>query len=85
MQGEGSAEQICQALEHFSRSGWAEAVILARGGGSLEDLWSFNEERVARAIAACSGASHLSGWARDGFHHRGFCSGLPRSDSFSGR
>jgi exodeoxyribonuclease VII large subunit len=53
VQGEGAAEQICQGLEHFSRSGWAQAVILARGGGSLEDLWTFNEERVARAIAAC--------------------------------
>lgn len=53
VQGEGAVEQICQALDYFSRSGWAEAVILARGGGSLEDLWTFNEERVARAIAAC--------------------------------
>ncbi|MBS1831532.1 MAG: exodeoxyribonuclease VII large subunit [Acidobacteria bacterium] len=52
VQGEGSADQICQALEYFSESGWADVVILARGGGSLEDLWSFNEERVARAIRA---------------------------------
>src|SRR6266849_5074773 len=52
VQGEGSIEQVIAALEYFSRSGWAEVVILARGGGSLEDLWTFNEERVARAIAA---------------------------------
>ncbi|BDC48627.1 exodeoxyribonuclease 7 large subunit [Bryobacterales bacterium F-183] len=52
VQGEGSADQICQALEYFSESGWPDVVILARGGGSLEDLWSFNEERVARAIRA---------------------------------
>ena len=53
VQGEGSSEQIARAVEYFSESGWAEVVIVARGGGSLEDLWSFNEERVARAIAAC--------------------------------
>ncbi len=54
VQGEGAMEQICAGIEYFSRSGWAEVVIVARGGGSLEDLWTFNEERVARAIAACS-------------------------------
>jgi exodeoxyribonuclease VII large subunit len=54
VQGEGSAAQIAAGIEYFSRSGWAEVVIVARGGGSLEDLWSFNEEQVARAIAACS-------------------------------
>ncbi len=54
VQGEGAAEQIASGLEYFSASGWAEVVIVARGGGSLEDLWAFNEERVARAIAACS-------------------------------
>src|SRR5580692_11069334 len=54
VQGEGAAEQIASGVEHFSKSGWAEVVIVARGGGSLEDLWAFNEERVARAIAACS-------------------------------
>ncbi|MBV9155350.1 MAG: exodeoxyribonuclease VII large subunit [Acidobacteriaceae bacterium] len=51
VQGEGSVEQICQGISYFSESAWAHVVILARGGGSLEDLWSFNEERVARAIA----------------------------------
>lgn len=54
MQGDGSVEEICRALDFFSRSGWPELVILARGGGSLEDLWSFNEERVARAIVRCA-------------------------------
>ena len=54
VQGEGSAEQVSKALEFFSSGAWAEVVIIARGGGSLEDLWTFNEERVARAIAACS-------------------------------
>ncbi len=54
VQGEGSIEEVCAGLEHFSQSGWAEVVIVARGGGSLEDLWTFNEEAVARAIAACA-------------------------------
>ncbi len=52
VQGEGSVEAVCRGLDYFSRSGWAQVVIVARGGGSLEDLWTFNEESVARAIAA---------------------------------
>jgi len=54
VQGEGSVDDVVRGIEYFSRSGWAQVVILARGGGSLEDLWTFNEERVARAIVACS-------------------------------
>jgi len=54
VQGEAAAAQIAAGIDYFSRSGWAEIVIVARGGGSLEDLWAFNEEVVARAIAACS-------------------------------
>jgi exodeoxyribonuclease VII large subunit len=52
VQGEGSIDQIRAGLEFFSQNAWADVVILARGGGSLEDLWTFNEEAVARAIAA---------------------------------
>jgi exodeoxyribonuclease VII large subunit len=54
VQGEGSVEDVCEALEYFSRTRWPDVVVIARGGGSLEDLWTFNEEAVARAIAACS-------------------------------
>jgi exodeoxyribonuclease VII large subunit len=53
VQGEGSVEQVCAGLAYFSKTDWAEVVIVARGGGSLEDLWTFNEEAVARAIAGC--------------------------------
>ncbi|HWD00496.1 MAG TPA: exodeoxyribonuclease VII large subunit [Candidatus Sulfopaludibacter sp.] len=53
VQGEGSVEEVCRGIEWFSRSQWPELVIVARGGGSLEDLWTFNTESVARAIAAC--------------------------------
>jgi exodeoxyribonuclease VII large subunit len=52
VQGEGAAEQIAEGVGYFATSGWAEVIIVARGGGSLEDLWAFNEEIVARVIAA---------------------------------
>lgn len=52
VQGEGSVESVCRGLEYFAKSQWADVIIVGRGGGSLEDLWTFNEEAVARAIAA---------------------------------
>lgn len=54
VQGEGSVREVVRAIEYFSSSGWPEVLIVARGGGSLEDLWTFNEEAVARAILACA-------------------------------
>jgi exodeoxyribonuclease VII large subunit len=54
VQGEGAAGEIVQAIRYFDRKQSADVLILARGGGSLEDLWAFNEETVARAIVACS-------------------------------
>jgi exodeoxyribonuclease VII large subunit len=54
VQGEEAARQIARALNYFSTSRCADVVIVGRGGGSLEDLWAFNEEAVARAIVACS-------------------------------
>ena len=57
VQGRGAAVEIAQAVAHFSdptRSGFpaVDVIVVTRGGGSLEDLWEFNEEAVARAIAA---------------------------------
>jgi exodeoxyribonuclease VII large subunit len=52
VQGEGAAEEIVEGVTFFNREQNAEVIIVARGGGSLEDLWAFNEEVVARAIAA---------------------------------
>ena len=52
VQGEGAAGEIAAALTYFNRAKIADVLIVARGGGSLEDLWAFNEETVARAIAA---------------------------------
>lgn len=53
VQGPGSVEAIVEGIRYFSENPWADLLIVGRGGGSLEDLWSFNEEAVARAIAAC--------------------------------
>ena len=54
VQGKEAAQQVIAGLDYFSQNPWADVVILARGGGSLEDLWTFNEETVARAIARCA-------------------------------
>ncbi|MDD8042433.1 MAG: exodeoxyribonuclease VII large subunit [Verrucomicrobiota bacterium] len=54
VQGVGAAEEIAGALDLFSAYGGVDLVIVGRGGGSLEDLWAFNEEVVARAIARCA-------------------------------
>jgi exodeoxyribonuclease VII large subunit len=52
VQGDGAAREIAAAIRDLGRSGAVEVMIVGRGGGSLEDLWAFNEEIVARAIAA---------------------------------
>lgn len=52
VQGQGAAEQIAAAIETFNRLNIVDLIIIGRGGGSLEDLWAFNEEIVVRAIAA---------------------------------
>ncbi len=54
VQGDGAAEEIVAAIKYFNRKQIVDVLIVARGGGSLEDLWAFNEEIVARAIAACT-------------------------------
>jgi exodeoxyribonuclease VII large subunit len=52
VQGEQAASQVAEGIGYFATSDWADVIIVARGGGSLEDLWAFNEEVVARVIAA---------------------------------
>lgn len=52
VQGEGAAAEIAEAIADHNRFGAADVLIVGRGGGSLEDLWAFNEEVVARAIHA---------------------------------
>ena len=63
VQGEDAAPEIVEALRYFDKNSAADVILLVRGGGSMEDLWAFNEEIVARAIAVCeipiiSGVGH---------------------------
>ncbi len=51
VQGTGAAQEIADAIDKLNRDGRAEVILCGRGGGSMEDLWAFNEETVARAIA----------------------------------
>ena len=53
VQGEGAPAQLIKAVQTFSETRAADVVIIGRGGGSMEDLWAFNDEGLARAIYAC--------------------------------
>ncbi len=53
VQGEKSENQLVNAVNYFSNTGPVDGVIIGRGGGSIEDLWSFNSEKLARAIYDC--------------------------------
>jgi exodeoxyribonuclease VII large subunit len=54
VQGDGAVEELVAAIERVSRWREADTVIVGRGGGAREDLWAFNDERVARALASCA-------------------------------
>ncbi len=53
VQGEGAAEEIVEGINHFAACGGVDVIIVGRGGGSMEDLWAFNQEIVARAVFRC--------------------------------
>ncbi len=53
VQGEGAAEEIVEGIDYLGHLEDIDAIIVGRGGGSIEDLWAFNEEKVARSIFSC--------------------------------
>jgi exodeoxyribonuclease VII large subunit len=53
VQGEGAGDEIVQGIDYLGKDKDMDVIIIGRGGGSLEDLWAFNEEKVARAIFRC--------------------------------
>ena len=53
VQGDGATENLIEALDYFSAFGDVDVIIIGRGGGSIEDLWAFNSESLARKIAEC--------------------------------
>src|SRR5205823_11981681 len=53
VQGDTAAGEIAAAIRRVGRWGKADVLIVGRGGGSKDDLWAFNDERVARAVASC--------------------------------
>jgi len=52
VQGANTVREVCAGLDFFARSGLVDVIVIARGGGSMEDLWSFNSEILARKIVA---------------------------------
>ncbi len=54
VQGDGAEESLVRAVDYFDQSGLCDVIIIGRGGGSIEDLWAFNSELLARRIFACS-------------------------------
>ena len=72
VQGEGSALEIARAIDDMNRLGLVDVLIVGRGGGSLEDLWAFNEEVVARAVyrsklPVISAVGHETDWTISDF------------------
>lgn len=53
VQGDGAGGEVARAIRLLARTGLADVIIVGRGGGSVEDLWAFNDEAVARSIASC--------------------------------
>ena len=67
VQGEGAASELAAMLELAGKLEIFDLLVIGRGGGSMEDLWAFNEEVLVRAVAACP-ADYFGGGTRNRFH-----------------
>ena len=74
VQGEGAVASVIFGIRALDAMG-LDVLIVGRGGGSIEELWAFNEEEVAREIFGLRHAGHIGGGPRDRFYHRGFRGG----------
>ncbi len=81
VQGEGASDDLVRALTAIGRVPDVDVVIIGRGGGSTEDLWAFNDERLARAIVGVSRARDFRRRSRGGLHDRGLRRRRPRGDA----
>lgn len=54
VQGEGAVADLCEGLKYFDNDDTCDVIIIGRGGGSIEDLWAFNEEKLATAVFNCN-------------------------------
>lgn len=54
VQGEGAAQDLCRGVQHFDEDSECDVIIIGRGGGSIEDLWAFNDEALAKTIFECN-------------------------------
>ena len=77
VQGPEAPPEIVGAIRYADRWKIGDVIITGRGGGSMEDLWAFNDERVARAIYDCQTAHHLRRGPRAGRDHLRLCGGCP--------
>ena len=84
VQGAGAAKEIAAAVEALDRLPEVDVIIVARGGGSLEDLWEFNEEVLARAIFNCTKPVVSAVGHETDFSISDFVADLPRAHSFGG-
>ncbi len=84
VQGIEAPPAIVAALEALNRTVRPDVILLARGGGSIEDLWAFNDERVARAISCLDCPGDHRHRSRDGFHDCRFCQLICRAPTPTG-
>ena len=84
VQGPEAPGQIATGIQRLAAIDDVDVIVIARGGGALEDLWGFNDEQLARAIFASPTPHYFGGRPRNRFHDRGLCGGFARANPISG-
>ena len=85
VQGFEAAAGDCRChYPSWTKAGWVDEIIVARGGGSREDLWVFNAEVIARAAYRCKTPAHQRHWSRDRLYDPGLCGRPARAHALGG-